>query len=291
MLAPQVRVDAQGQIVINEQSMLVAAGASHKDKAHTYKRVKEKAVRLNSATYSNRAAPEKWTPHDTELFYCALGQFGTDFTLMAALFPGRNRRQMKNKFRVEDSRDPKRVAASLSGEYGSEEHFELILSMLNKEKTEEEVREQIKANGSVKSTLPPTEPPKEPKPKKVKVKNAQSDVLAIVDEMERELADQAEDGAQDDDGAQGGGGAGGGKQGSSAQGGAGPMETQASPRPSRKRSRKRAAPAAAAAPDESDEQPAQKHAAAAPPDDEADEPAAPVSKRMALLKKRRARRG
>jgi hypothetical protein len=46
---------------------------------------------LNSMTYLNRRSNDRWTSTDTELFYKALTIFGTDFTAIAKLFPGRDR--------------------------------------------------------------------------------------------------------------------------------------------------------------------------------------------------------
>eukprot|EP00882_Tetradesmus_deserticola_P028910 GHRQ01032239.1.p1 GENE.GHRQ01032239.1~~GHRQ01032239.1.p1 ORF type:complete len:214 (-),score=33.93 GHRQ01032239.1:161-760(-) len=46
---------------------------------------------LNSVTYLNRRSNDRWVSSDTELFYKALAIFGTDFTAIAKLFPGRDR--------------------------------------------------------------------------------------------------------------------------------------------------------------------------------------------------------
>ena len=61
--------------------------------------------RINSATYSKRVAPSRWTSELTELFYDGLRYFGMDFSLMTVLFPGRNRRQLKMKFIREQRAD------------------------------------------------------------------------------------------------------------------------------------------------------------------------------------------
>jgi transcription factor TFIIIB component B'' len=42
-------------------------------------------------TYLNRRSTDRWASTDTELFYKALTIFGTDFTAIAKLFPGRDR--------------------------------------------------------------------------------------------------------------------------------------------------------------------------------------------------------
>lgn len=52
-----------------------------------YRRVVEDRTALNSKSYATRAAGDRWTKEDTDLFFTAIAQFGTDFTLIARLFP------------------------------------------------------------------------------------------------------------------------------------------------------------------------------------------------------------
>jgi transcription factor TFIIIB component B'' len=40
---------------------------------------------------------ERWAKEETDLFFRALRHFGTDFTLIAQLFPKRDRKHIKNK--------------------------------------------------------------------------------------------------------------------------------------------------------------------------------------------------
>jgi hypothetical protein len=72
-----------------------------------FTRVEESGTKLNSATYANYTKAEKWTKEDTEFFFQALRQFGTDFSLIQRLFPGRSRRQIKKKYLVEDKIEPR----------------------------------------------------------------------------------------------------------------------------------------------------------------------------------------
>ena len=46
---------------------------------------------------------ERWAKEETELFFRALRHFGTDFTLIAQLFPKRDRKHIKNKVRLGSS--------------------------------------------------------------------------------------------------------------------------------------------------------------------------------------------
>lgn len=111
-MTPQVQV-INGQIVINEQSLTVNAAVERATALSDFTRVEENGTKLNSATYANYTKAEKWTREDTEFFFQALRQFGTDFSLIQRLFPGRSRRQIKKKYLVEDKMNPQRVEAAI----------------------------------------------------------------------------------------------------------------------------------------------------------------------------------
>ena len=111
-MTPQVLV-VDGQIVINEKSLTVNAAVERATALSDFTRVEESGTKLNSATYANYTKAEKWTKEDTEFFFQALRQFGTDFSLIQRLFPGRSRRQIKKKYLVEDKTNPARVEAAI----------------------------------------------------------------------------------------------------------------------------------------------------------------------------------
>ena len=103
-LAPQVQV-IDGRIVVNRKSLVVQA----QEREQYTRVVTEDSSRLNSMTYMNRISNARWTAEDTELFYKALSQFGTDFTLITHLFPGRERSHLKNKYTRESKLNSGRV--------------------------------------------------------------------------------------------------------------------------------------------------------------------------------------
>ena len=111
-MTPQVLV-VDGQIVINEKSLTVNAAVERATALSDFTRVEESGTKLNSVTYANYTKAEKWTKEDTEFFFQALRQFGTDFSLIQRLFPGRSRRQIKKKYLVEDKQNPARVEAAI----------------------------------------------------------------------------------------------------------------------------------------------------------------------------------
>jgi len=61
-----------------------------------------KAKLTTSNSFKNYNHTDKWTEQETRKFYRALEIFGTDFSLIAQLFPHRNRIQIKNKFLKEE---------------------------------------------------------------------------------------------------------------------------------------------------------------------------------------------
>lgn len=135
VMAPQVQV-IDGNIVINPQSLTVSAAAEKDAGLSDFKRVEENGTRLNSATYLNRAKAEKWSKDDTELFYRAMTQFGTDFSLIARLFPGRTRRQVKRKYLIEDRADPRRVERCISNRETDPAIYKSLIAVLQAQAAE-----------------------------------------------------------------------------------------------------------------------------------------------------------
>ena len=109
-IAPQVQV-VDGQIVINEASLSVTAQVEPLMKPE--RRVEEAGNKLSAFSYSGYLTPEKWTKKDTSLFYEALQKFGTDFGLIQKLFPRRERKQIKSKFRREERSNPDKIEEAL----------------------------------------------------------------------------------------------------------------------------------------------------------------------------------
>eukprot|EP00850_Spirogloea_muscicola_P004390 SM000019S04934 [mRNA] locus=s19:29026:30919:- [translate_table: standard] len=128
-LAPQVSV-VDGRIVVNEASLVAGAYASLREDASRFRRVEESGGRLNSATYASRQLPEKWSFEDTELWYQAVRQFGTDFTLIQHLFPGRTRRQIKSKYLNEDRNNPQRVVEAIKYQCKGHQHYEDLIAAM-----------------------------------------------------------------------------------------------------------------------------------------------------------------
>ncbi len=101
VLAPQLRLDEKGNIVLDEESLLVTHSAP-KPTHENYDVVFESHAMVNSFSFTNRKHTERWSVEDTAKFYTALQQYGSDFSLIAKLFPNRTRRHIRNKFKKEE---------------------------------------------------------------------------------------------------------------------------------------------------------------------------------------------
>lgn len=108
---PQLKMNSEGVFVIDEDSLQL--DRHQRDSKPSEERVREEedkySTSINSATFSKREKPERWDETETSEFYKALSQWGTDFNLITQLFPGRSRRQIKAKFKLEERRNPGKI--------------------------------------------------------------------------------------------------------------------------------------------------------------------------------------
>ena len=75
--------------------------------------VEETHTRVTSASYTKRPKALRWTKEETYKFYMGLRQYGTSFGMIASLFPGRERRHIKNKYNREERSHPELVTLAL----------------------------------------------------------------------------------------------------------------------------------------------------------------------------------
>ena len=73
----------------------------------------------------------KWSKQETELFYKAMEQFGTDFTLIqSSLFPSRTRRQVKAKYLKEQNNNDARVETCMNTIPGDNDTYQNLIDVL-----------------------------------------------------------------------------------------------------------------------------------------------------------------
>lgn len=124
---PQVRV-VDGQMVVDHATLEVDRHAEARIREADLEEAVEDdltAPVVNSLSFinDNKRDPndrrrttikgDPWTEDSTDAFYEALRMFGTDFTIISNMFPGRSRRHIKLKFVREERADPARIKEAL----------------------------------------------------------------------------------------------------------------------------------------------------------------------------------
>ncbi|KAJ6811229.1 uncharacterized protein M6B38_154425 [Iris pallida] len=71
-----------------------------------HRRSLQNTTKLNYHTYMNRPKSGRWSKLETEEFYEAIRQFGTNFEMIQQLFPNRTRHQVKLKYKNEEKKNP-----------------------------------------------------------------------------------------------------------------------------------------------------------------------------------------
>lgn len=110
--AVQTRI-VDGKIVLDEQSLF----ASYRDDEQQEREQqhwevvdeRESDQFVNSASRSKQRRTQRWSAEETERFYQAVSQWGTDFEMITRLFPRRTRREIKSKWTKESRQNPKRL--------------------------------------------------------------------------------------------------------------------------------------------------------------------------------------
>ncbi|XP_058189045.1 uncharacterized protein LOC131306664 [Rhododendron vialii] len=92
--------------------------------------VQESSTYTNYQTYMNKTPRSRWSKQDTELFYKALRQFGSDISMIQQLFPGRSRTQVKLKYKKEERQNPLRLHEALTTRSKDHTHFQLVIEHL-----------------------------------------------------------------------------------------------------------------------------------------------------------------
>ncbi|XP_006612388.1 transcription factor TFIIIB component B'' homolog isoform X2 [Apis dorsata] len=102
MPVPQVKVGPNGQLIIDEQSLVIEQTNAKKGRKVLAKEAIIDDDNSGSGFYKKRQKSKEWSERETLKFYKALNTIGTDFLLMQSLFPHRTRQEMKLKFKKEE---------------------------------------------------------------------------------------------------------------------------------------------------------------------------------------------
>ncbi|KAL1557738.1 hypothetical protein AAHA92_08284 [Salvia divinorum] len=137
------------------------AGQYYDDPAGTYNNDGEDGYIAEDTTeyFNYQSRMEKtprvrWSKQDTELFYEAVQQFGTDFSMIAQLFPGRSREQIRNKYKKEERQYPLRLREALTNRGKDLSHFGKVIENLNKIREQEELEDCTSTEGAPDEGVP-----------------------------------------------------------------------------------------------------------------------------------------
>ncbi|CAL7945519.1 unnamed protein product [Xylocopa violacea] len=102
MPVPQVKVGPNGELIIDEQSLVIEQTNAKKGREVLAKEAIIDDDNSGNGFYKRRKKSKEWSKWETLKFYKALNTVGTDFLLMQSLFPNRTRQEIKLKFKKEE---------------------------------------------------------------------------------------------------------------------------------------------------------------------------------------------
>ncbi|XP_011339470.1 transcription factor TFIIIB component B'' homolog isoform X2 [Ooceraea biroi] len=103
MPVPQVKVGPDGQLIIDEQSLVIESSNTKRAKEIMSTDVIIEDENCHSGGfYKKRQRGKDWPKWETFKFYRVLNVVGTDFLLMQTLFPNRTRQEIKQKYKKEE---------------------------------------------------------------------------------------------------------------------------------------------------------------------------------------------
>lgn len=103
----------EGQIQLDQESVVRSRGAAPNSENRTVEVENPFENPITANSYSNNTHTDAWTTEERVELYRALSTWGTDFTFIAQLFPYRTRRQIKNKFTLEEKHNPQLIELAL----------------------------------------------------------------------------------------------------------------------------------------------------------------------------------
>lgn len=122
MPMPQVKIGPDGNIIIDEKSLVIETTASKKN-VDTGDIVYEKSSNTTYSSYRKRRRAKVWSDRETTKFYRVLNSVGADFSMMTNFFPNRSRYELKLKFNREDRFNRELIDKAISDCH----HFDISL--------------------------------------------------------------------------------------------------------------------------------------------------------------------
>lgn len=159
-------------------------------------RVQPRVHYFNYQSFMKKTPTVRWSKQETELFYEAIRQFGTDLSMIQQLFPGRTRQQVKLKYKKEEREHPLRLTEALTNRAKDHSHFEKVIEQLQQVASQaaQDAKEDDSA-GMTDEDLEELNPQHNDKVEKVEQdQNAEADVNEVHSPMkDDEIADDDDD--------------------------------------------------------------------------------------------------
>ncbi|KAK7281826.1 hypothetical protein RIF29_10128 [Crotalaria pallida] len=114
----------------NQEDMLGSEDDTELGEEKGSETIPSAASLFNYQSFMDKAPRGKWSKQDTQLFYEAIREFGTDFSMIQQLFPGRTRHQIKLKYKKEEQQDPLELSDAVNNRAKDHSHFKLVIEQL-----------------------------------------------------------------------------------------------------------------------------------------------------------------
>lgn len=129
MPVPQVKVGPNGQLILDEQSLVI-------DQSKGLESIDRSEIIIDEDTngrgfYKRRQKSKEWSKWETLKFYKALNSVGTDFLLMQSIFQKRTRQELKLKYKKEEKINRNLVEKALRYQEFDPEALEIELGMFD----------------------------------------------------------------------------------------------------------------------------------------------------------------
>ncbi|KAG5365930.1 Transcription factor TFIIIB component B'' [Yarrowia sp. B02] len=113
---PELKIKG-GKFVV-DQSSTVVDRHEHVEAGRDQREVEEIVTDFSkpttSVTHRKNEKAARWSTEETTRFFVKLSEWGSDFNLISQFFPGRTRRQIKNKFKLEERNNPTKIHLALA---------------------------------------------------------------------------------------------------------------------------------------------------------------------------------
>ncbi|KAL0102591.1 hypothetical protein PUN28_018117 [Cardiocondyla obscurior] len=154
MPTPQVKVGPDGQLIIDEQSLVIEQTDAKKDGEILATEATVEDDNSHGGFYKKHKRSKEWPKWETFKFYRVLNVVGTDFLLMQTLFPNRSRQEIKQKYKKEERINRPLVEKALKyhQEFDTdvlEEQLAMLQKLENIPNTSKGTSEKIKSEPSL----------------------------------------------------------------------------------------------------------------------------------------------